>query len=141
MSFGMIVESAVAVLLAATIGYCIVLNQRLKRLHGDRDMLRQIVTDLVQATGLANGAIKELKTSAVEADLLLKARLEEAERFGIELANHVNAGQSVMDRIARITSVARPAITAEPPALPQPSRMQSALAQLAARDRNRNNAA
>lgn len=141
MSFGMIVESAVAVLLAATIGYCMVLNQRLKRLHADRDMLRQIVTDLVQATGLANSAIKELKMSAVEADLLLKARLEEAERFGVELANHVNAGQGVMDRLARITKLSRPPAVPQPAPMPEPTRIQSALAQLAARDRNRDHAA
>ena len=47
---GLIVETAVAVLLALTIGYCVVLNHRLKRLHADRDTLRKMVADLVQAT-------------------------------------------------------------------------------------------
>ena len=83
---GLLVEGAVAVLLALTIGYCIVLNQRLKRLHADKDVMRQMVADLVGATNLANQAIKELKQTAVEADLSLNARLEEAERFGIEPA-------------------------------------------------------
>ena len=53
MAFGLIVESMVAILLATTIGYCIILNQRLKRLHSDRDQLRKMVADLVQATSLA----------------------------------------------------------------------------------------
>ena len=59
--FGVVVETLVAILLATTIGYCIVLNQRLKRLHADRDQLRKMVTDLVSATTLANAAIHELK--------------------------------------------------------------------------------
>ena len=48
-SLGMIVESSVAVLLAVTIGYCVILNARLQRLHADRDALGKMVTDLVQA--------------------------------------------------------------------------------------------
>jgi prefoldin subunit 5 len=138
---GMFVEIAVAILLALTIGYCVVLNERLKKLHADRGELRQMVTDLVQATNLANTAIKELKSTAAEADTVLTARLDEAERFGVELANHINAGQAIMERIARITTAA-----AKPPQmveeLPQePSPLQSALQQLASRARMRGNAA
>jgi len=106
-SLGLIIEGAVALLLALTIGYCVILNRRLVQLHADRDALRLMVCDLVTATGLANQAIKELKTTATEADLALSARLEEAERFGVELANHVNAGNALMQRIAKITAAAR----------------------------------
>jgi hypothetical protein len=136
---GLFVEGAVAVLLALTIGYCIVLNQRLKRLHADKDVMRQMVADLVGATNLANQAIKELKQTAVEADLSLNSRLEEAERFGIELANHVHAGTVLMERIAKITSVARHSQAIEP--VEQPNKVQSALEQLSARVRTRGAAA
>ncbi|WP_156460394.1 DUF6468 domain-containing protein [Devosia sp. Root635] len=136
---GLLVESAVAILLALTIGYCIVLNQRLKRLHADKDVMRQMVADLVGATNLANQAIKELKQTAVEADLSLNSRLEEAERFGIELANHVTAGTVLMERIAKITSVARHSQAIEP--VEQPNKVQSALEQLSARVRTRGVAA
>ncbi len=102
-------------------------------------MLRQMVADLVGATNLANQAIKELKQSAVEADLTLSARLEEAERFGVELANHINAGTVLMERIAKITSVARQSSIIEPMA--EPNKVQSALSQLAMRPRIRGNAA
>jgi hypothetical protein len=137
--FGIFVEGSVSVLLMVTIGYCVVLNTRLKRLHSDRDTLRQMVADLVQATDLANAAVKELKTTAMEADLVLNARLEEAERFGIELANHINAGQSVMERIAKITSVVQHSRMID--MNDQPNKVQSALAQLATRARVRGNAA
>ena len=136
---GLLVEGAVAVLLALTIGYCIVLNQRLKRLHADKDVMRQMVADLVGATNPANQAIKELKQTAVEADLSLNARLEEAERFGIELANHVTAGTVLMERIAKITSVARHSQAIEP--VEQPNKVQSALEQLSSRVRTRGVAA
>lgn len=148
MSLGMVVEIAVAILLATTIGYCVVLNQRLKRLHADRDQLRKMVADLMQATTLANAAVGELKAAAVEADSMLQARMQEAETFGVELANHVNAGQQIMDKIARITTMAR---TAPAGAAPEPKvaevprqpegRMHSALQQLALRPRISGNAA
>ncbi|WP_299731009.1 DUF6468 domain-containing protein [Devosia sp.] len=138
---GFFVESAVAVLMALTIGYCVVLNSRLKRLHADRSVLQQMVADLVGATNLANQAIKELKTTAMDADLALTARLEEAERFGIELANHVSAGSMLMERIAKITSIARSHPVAVEPALEETNKVQSALQQLNARARARENAA
>lgn len=133
--FGLVVETLVAVLLATTIGYCIILNQRLKRLHADRGELRKMVTDLINATTLANTAIQELKTTARESETVLAVRLEEAEKFGIQLANHVNAGQQVMDKIARITTAAR---ASTPLDFAEPNKVNAALEQLS---RIRGNAA
>lgn len=166
--FGVLVEGAVSVLLAVTIGYCVVLNSRLKRLHADRGALQQMVDDLVRATTLANSAVGELKATASEAEMALTARLEEAERFGIELANHVAAGQSVLQRISQVAAAAQtskrpvssavpasskstdrpvrlppapansPEVVMQPPPL---SKLQAALQQLAARDRSKADAA
>ena len=141
---GMIVEGSVAVLLAVTIGYCVILNARLKRLHADRDTLQKMVGDLVQATALANAAVMELKTAAVEADTKLVARLEEAAKFEQTLADHVATGAQLIEKIARITAAARtqglPEAAAKTEA-PKPAAMQiepqgrlaSALQQLAMR--------
>ncbi|HHY48659.1 MAG TPA: chemotaxis protein [Alphaproteobacteria bacterium] len=137
---GIIVETSVAILLATTIGYCVILNQRLKRLHADRDALRTMIADLVQATSLANSAVQELKTAALEADTQLNSRLEQAEKFGIELANHVAAGRQLMDKIAKITSLARNNQPFEEK-LAEPNKVQSALQQLAMRPRIRGDAA
>ena len=136
---GLFVEGAVAILLALTIGYCVLLNQRLKRLHQDKDAMAKMVADLVSATNLANQAIKELKGTAVEAALTLSARMEEAERFGVELANHVTAGTVLMERIAKITSVARHSQAIEP--VEAPNKVQTALQQLSERVRSRGAAA
>jgi hypothetical protein len=140
LSLGILVETAVAVLLATTIGYCVMLNQKLKRLHADREALRRMIADLVQATALANAAVAELKTAALEADTGLSQRLEQAERFGLELSHHLAAGQGLMDKIARITSLARNSQSpAERPA--EPNKVQAALSQLAMRPRISGNAA
>lgn len=139
--FGVVVETLVAILLATTIGYCIILNQRLKRLHADRDQLRKMVTDLVSATTLANAAIQELKATAQDAETVLEMRLGAAEKFGIELASHVNAGQQILDKISRITTAARNGVPLTDDRMPEPSRLQSALAQLSQRQRIRGDAA
>lgn len=140
LSAGVIVEALVALLLATTIGYCVILNQRLKRLHADRDTLRKMVTDLVEATTLANAAVQELKSTAQEADTALANRLEEGEKLGNELANHITAGQQIMDKIAKITSVARNSQPLDD-RLAEPNKAQSALARLAMRPRIRGDAA
>lgn len=134
---GLIIEGAVAVLLATTIGYCIILNRKLKNLHADRAALQQMIGDLIQATAMANGAIKGLKDAAVDADQKLNQRLNEAERFAIELANHVNAGQAVMDRISKITEAAR----AQQRGVAEANRANSALKTLTEHQRRRENAA
>lgn len=150
MGLGIVVETAVAILLAVTIGYCAVLNARLKRLRQDRESLGKIIGDLVHATGLANGAVAELKAAALEAEAKLTSRLGEAEEVSLVIANQVAAAASVIDKIARITSAAKaqpaPVITPEPaakvaraePAEPVrlaevPNRLQSALQMLEGR--------
>jgi hypothetical protein len=144
---GLVVEASVAVLLAVTIGYCVILNARLKRLHADRDTLQKMVGDLVQATALANAAVMELKTAALEADTKLVARLEEAAKFEGTLTQSVATGSQLIEKIARITAAARTQMQAEPAPVPaktveakptpanvEPqSRLASALQQLAMR--------
>ncbi|WP_404403230.1 DUF6468 domain-containing protein [Pelagibacterium halotolerans] len=134
---GLIIEGAVAVLLATTIGYCVLLNRRLKKLHSDREALQQMIGDLVQATNMANGAIKGLKQTAIETDEMLNQKLNHAERFAIELANHVNSGQAVMDRISKITEAAR----GREPQRGEGNRARSALETLAEHQRRRETAA
>lgn len=150
LSMGLFIEGAVAVLMALTLGYCVILNRRLARLHADREALRLMVGDLVTATNLANQAIKELKATAIEADMTLSARLEEAERFGVELANHVNAGTTLMQRIVRVTNAARQAPAGQPmisaanmtdTLVREPNKVRAALEQLSAHVRSRGVAA
>lgn len=146
---GLIVEGSVAVLLAVTILYCIVLNARLKRLHADRETMAKTVGDLVQATALANAAVMELKTTALDAETKLYDRLEEAAAFEKSLATHVSTGSQLIEKILRITKAARaqqladasaakeeaaePVETVRAAPIEPQSRLASALQQLAMR--------
>lgn len=109
------IEGLVAFLLVVTIGYCALLNQRLKRLKADESGLRKTITELVLATEIAERAINGLKHAAVECDKTLGKRVREAEFFSIEIAREVGEGAAVLDRIRQITQTARaPAAPAAP---------------------------
>ncbi|MGB3273113.1 MAG: DUF6468 domain-containing protein, partial [Xanthobacteraceae bacterium] len=58
---GLVVEGVVAALLIATIGYCTVLNKRLKRLKADEHSLKATIAELITATEIAERAIGGLK--------------------------------------------------------------------------------
>ena len=60
-SFGIVIESLVAVLLLLTIGYCMLLNSRLKRLKADEHSLKATIGELITATEIAERAIGGLK--------------------------------------------------------------------------------
>jgi len=105
--FGIIIESLVAILLALTIGYCILLNRRLKLLKADEQSLRATISELVTATEIAERAIAGLKQTVHECDVGLGVRLRSAERFTVELDRCVAAGKDMLDRLVRF-GVERP---------------------------------
>lgn len=126
---GLMIESLVALLLVVTIGYCVVLNKRLKRLRADEEALRATISELITASEIAERAILGLKATAGEADRTLGQRLVDAERLSQELAAHVSRGNTVLERITQITEAARAvpqapapaAATAAPVAEPAPA--------------------
>ena len=75
---GLLIESLVAVLLVLTIGYCMVLNHRLKRLRADESSLRATIAELVTSTQVAQSAIDGLKITVRECDATLGERLRAA---------------------------------------------------------------
>ena len=80
-SFGLIIESLVAILLLLTIGYCVILNSRLKRLRADEHALKATISELITATEIAGRAVAGLKATAQDADRTLGERLKAAERL------------------------------------------------------------
>lgn len=105
--FGFLIESLVAVLLMLTIGYCAILNNRLKRLKADETMLKATIAELVTATELAERAVAGLKVTAHECEATLGERLNAAERFCDDLNRQVRAGDLVINRLTRIVAAAR----------------------------------
>lgn len=90
---GQIIELLVAVLLVLTIGYCVVLNARLKRLRSDEEALKATISELVTATEIAERAIHSLKTTAIEADRALGQRLKDAEEATSDLSRLIDASE------------------------------------------------
>ena len=82
--FGFLIESLVATLLLVTIGYCVALNSRLKRLKADEQSLKATISELIMATEIAQRAVAGLKTTAHECE----ATLGERPRIGKQQRAH-----------------------------------------------------
>jgi Domain of unknown function (DUF6468) len=105
---GLIIESLVAILLVLTIGYCIVLNSRLKMLKADEQALKATISELITATEIAERAIAGLKLTVRDCDLSLGERLRAADHLSGEIAHQLDDGKAVLERLTRIVQAARP---------------------------------
>jgi hypothetical protein len=112
---GMMIDGLVAFLLILTIGYCMLLNRRLKLLKADEQSLRATISELVTATEIAERAIGGLKLTVHECDMGLGERLRKAERITIEIDRTIVAGKDLLGRLAQIVTAGR---GAEQPAAP-----------------------
>jgi len=106
-SFGLMIELLVAVLLMVTIGYCYTLNRRLERLRADEQSLKGTIAELITATEIAERAVSELKRAALENDATLGERVRAAERLTVELERQATAGDIVLTRLSRVVVAAR----------------------------------
>jgi len=105
--FGLMIESLVALLLLVTIGYCVALNRRLKRLRADEQSLKATIAELVTATEIAERAVNGLKRAAHECEETLGERLKTAEGRCAELDRQISAGDVVLARLSRAVVAAR----------------------------------
>jgi hypothetical protein len=106
-SFGLMIEILVAILLMLTIGYCYTLNRRLERLRADEQSLKGTIGELVTATEIAERAVAELKRAAYENDATLGERVRSAERCCVELDRQISAADVVLTRLSRVVVAAR----------------------------------
>lgn len=114
MSVGMMIELLVAFLLVLTIGYCVTLNRRLKRLRNDEEALRATIAELITATEIAERAILGLKATAGDCDKNLAHRLMEAERLSSELQYYATQGENVVGRLVKISDAVRGSAPKQP---------------------------
>ncbi len=114
--FGLIIEILVAVLLGLTIGYCMMLNRRLKLLRSDEHSLRATISELVTATEIAERAIAGLKITVEECELGLGARLRSADRFTADLDRSIAAGKDLLDRLSQIVAAGGGSVGSKAPA-------------------------
>ncbi|MDB5484956.1 MAG: chemotaxis protein [Tardiphaga sp.] len=107
--FGLVIESLVAVLLLLTIAYCMMLNTRLKRLKADEQSLKATIGELITATEIAERAIGGLKHAVRDVNENLGNEIATATELTDLLRHQLAAGDSVLERLSRIASAARPA--------------------------------
>jgi hypothetical protein len=136
--FGLIIEGLVAILLMITIGYCMILNSRLKRLKADERALKATIGELITATEMAERAVAGLRTTARECESTLGERLMAADHCCAELNRQVKAGDLVIERLARVVVASRKLDEVQPvaaaPAAPAPAAPKAAPAPLASAD-------
>jgi ABC-type transporter Mla subunit MlaD len=108
---GFVVELAVLVLLAFTVAYCIILDRRLQKLRADETQMRQTVVDLGLATSRAENAIDGMRRALVDCEATISERLKSAEEASAGLKDDVRTADEVLDRIGRIVSTAKKAVT------------------------------
>ena len=131
-SLGIVIESLVAVLLMLTIGYCMLLNARLKRLKADEHSLKATIGELITATEIAERAIGGLKHTVRDVNENLGNQLTAAAQLSQQLKKHLAEGDNVIRRLSRIAIAARPLSEAEAAPPVAAPRMSSAKAVAAA---------
>jgi hypothetical protein len=107
-SFGVAIESLVAVLLLLTIGYCMLLNARLKRLKADEHSLKATIAELITATEIAERAIGGLKHTVRDVNENLGNQLTAAAQISLQLKKQLAEGDNVIRRLSK-AAAARPA--------------------------------
>src|ERR1700736_89097 len=115
-TLGIAIESLVAILLLLTIGYCMLLNTRLKRLKADEHSLKATIGELITATEIAERAIGGLKHTVRDVNENLGDQLYTAAQLSQQLKKQLAEGDNVGRRLSRIAIAARPAPEPEPAA-------------------------
>jgi hypothetical protein len=113
-SLGIAIESLVAVLLVLTIGYCMLLNARLKRLKADEHSLKATIGELITATEIAERAIGGLKHTVRDVNENLGNQLNAATEMAELLKKQIAEGDNVVRRLSKIAIAARPAPAPDP---------------------------
>src|SRR5437764_11038508 len=95
-SFGVAIESLVAILLLLTIGNCMLLNARLKRLKADEHSLKATIAELITATEIAERAIGGLKHTVRDVNENLGDQLASAAQISQQLKSQLAEGDNVI---------------------------------------------
>jgi hypothetical protein len=107
-SLGVAIESLVAILLMLTIGYCMLLNARLKRLKADEHSLKATIAELITATEIAERAIGGLKHAVRDVNENLGNQLTSATEMTAQLKKQLAESDNVVRRLTKIAAAARP---------------------------------
>jgi hypothetical protein len=119
MTLTFIAELILEVMLAATLGYCIVLERRLAAVRKGQEGLGRLVGELNMAIAGAGASLRALKAAAGESAATLDERLKRARLHIDELSVLTASGERIAQRME--TAAASPRIAREIPDMPLPS--------------------
>ena len=112
-------ELALEVLLAFTLGYCVVLERRLAAVRKGQEGLKRHIGELNMAIAGAGASLRALKTAAGEAAQTLDERLKRARLHIDELSVLTASGERIAQRME--SAAATPRVAREIPDMPLPS--------------------
>lgn len=121
-SLGFFVEILVALLLAVTIAYCVIVNRKLEQLRSEQSDIRSVIRDLSAATGQAENAIATLCSAAGTAEETLTARIDGAAELGAQLSEALDRGEDLLSKLKAVASAAPRRASAEVPGGSGPAR-------------------
>ena len=107
-SLGIAIETLVAILLILTICYCVMLNNRLKRLKADEQSLKATIGELITVTEIAERAIGGLKHTVRDVNENLGSQIALATTLAEQLKAQIAESDTVVRRLSKIAVAARP---------------------------------
>ena len=112
-------ELGLEVLLAFTLGYCVVLERRLAAVRKGQEGLKRHIGELNMAIAGAGASLRALKSAAGEAAQTLDERLKRARLHIDELSVLTTSGERIAQRMEG--AAATPRVAREIPDMPLPS--------------------
>ncbi len=103
MTFSIILDVLVAVLLVVTIAYAMMLNRRLGRLRRDKSQLEIMAANFTDATARADESISRLKDMGDS----LRRNVEKAQALHDDITFLIDRGEIAADRLEDIVRAAR----------------------------------
>jgi cell division septum initiation protein DivIVA len=107
MDYKLILDLMVAALLAVTIIYAWILNQRLSQLRRNRDDLAKVVSSFNEATARAEAGIPKLRKAAEDSGQALQERVEKAQSLRDDLAFMIERADAMADRLEQAVRSSR----------------------------------
>lgn len=120
MDWKIVLDLVVSILLVATIGYAVMLNQRLTQLRKNRDDLAKIIVSFNEATVRAESSIPKLRKAAEDAGQALQERVEKAQSLRDDLAFMIERADTMANRLENGVRSARTEVRTGPAAKETP---------------------
>jgi hypothetical protein len=95
----LVLNSAIAILLVATIVYCWKLNNRIRTLQDSKGELAQLIRQFDETTEKASATIAELQTTSKKVVETMQSRLEKANFLADDLSFMIERGNKLADSL------------------------------------------